>query len=124
MSTHKTVIKIALFLCLAPAVVLGFSYGRVEFLTYTHKSEFYIPSKNFLRLGHLNYIKVFDYHRNRAKVLAIATYPASLSGVSFKYRTRSFLYFVRTNGAWRVDYEKVIWSGMGSADGYTFPLYW
>ena len=110
---------IVVFLVLL-AIIIGFAYGRIEFLTWLHGNMFHSVSRESAFCGPTVYLKVFEYSDTSAKVLFV-----DQDGTDRMSRTRQFFTFKRNSNTntWKFMNYNTVWSALGSAENWTWPPY-
>lgn len=95
-----------LFLCVVP-------YLRVELNTYLHKNEFQNEFLQTHMIDEIEYLKVFHYKPDMAQVLYVVN----------GHKATIMTYFLKSEGSWKLDTWKVLWSATGSAESFFWPYY-
>ena len=90
-------------------------YGKVEVNTMLHKNEFSESYKQTNMISNVEYLKVFSYSKNKAKV-----FYKSKDGDGFG---EDFVYLKKKKGKWKMYNWETIWASSGSASEFTYPLY-
>ncbi|MBR2191485.1 MAG: hypothetical protein IJ883_07795 [Eubacterium sp.] len=113
-----TLTKTRIVLLIIQTIVFLFlviPYGKVEMNTMLHKNEFSDCYRQTNMISDVEYLKVFSYSKNKAKV-----FYKSKDGDGFG---EDFVYLKKKNGKWKMYNWETIWASSGSASEFTYPLY-
>lgn len=88
-------------------------YVKVEILTKLYGTQFKGLEIQTGFLKESEYLKVFKYGSDKAKVYYVEK----------NHSSGNMLYFDKVNNSWQLDKWDTVWSYSGSADGIIWPYY-
>lgn len=93
-------------------IFLVYPYAKAEYLTLRFGDDFAEQEQQTHMLDPADFHKVIEYSDTRAVVLYVSS------------TSKNEITFVKdSNGLWKIDVWKTIWSKTGSADEFYWPYY-
>lgn len=105
----KKIIVLVIITAIIIAIIVP--YIPIEYRTFMYGKEFTNEYEQTNMIGGADYLKVFKYSSNYAKILYVSS------------DAKCFVYFMKDENKWVMDYWECVWSSRGSADDFTFPYY-
>jgi hypothetical protein len=103
-------------------IIWGISILKCEILTYLYGNEFYGLEKQNSMIGDVVTMKILDYSDNYARIYYKDKNSTYYGNKYYDYSTSNILIFIKINGQWKYEkWERTVWSGQGSADGFFWP---